>query len=279
MISIVPGEISQAELHQYLLGSIGPRPICFAGTVDKEGNTNLAPFSFFNVFSSNPPIVVFSPARSGRDNTTKHTLDNAIETQVCTINVVNYNMVEKMNLASAPFQKGVSEYEKAGFTMLDSDFIAAKRVKESPVQLECRIIDIKVLGDKGGAGNLIIAEVLKIHVEESILDENKKIDPRKIDLVGRMGGAWYCRTTDLFQLAQPMSVRIGVDALPFAWLVKNGFTDNEIGKLGSAEELPTQLQIENEQHQNISLSEIKQLISNNQITEALAKILALVKNN
>lgn len=240
MITVVPSEIPVPQLHQYLLGAIGPRPICFASTIDKEGRPNLAPFSFFNVFSANPPVVVFSPARSGRDGTTKHTHDNVKEVPEVVVNIVNYPMVQKMNVAAAPWDKGISEFSKAGFTPLNSDLIKPYRVAESPVQMECKVIKVDELGHHGGAGNLIYAEVIRIHVNPEVMDENGKIDPRKMDLVGRMGGAWYCHATpeNMFQLAQPMVTTIGYDHLPEA--VKNStiLSANDIGKMAALENAP-----------------------------------------
>ncbi|MFT6748476.1 MAG: flavin reductase (DIM6/NTAB) family NADH-FMN oxidoreductase RutF, partial [Flavobacterium sp.] len=188
MLTIDPKTISPAKVQGYLQGAIAPRPIAFASTMDKNGIPNLSPFSFFNVFSSNPPILVFSPARRGRDNTVKHTLINCEATKEVVINVVSYDMVQQMSLSSTEYPEGINEFEKAGFEMLKSDVIKPFRVKESPVQLECKVNEIIALGTKGGAGNLIICEVLKIHIDESILDENGAIDPIKIDLVSRLGG-------------------------------------------------------------------------------------------
>src|SRR5690606_25236901 len=184
---ITPGDISTKQLHAYLLGSIGPRPICFASTIDKEGNPNLSPFSFFNVFGSKPPIAIFSPARRVRDNTTKHTLENARATGEVVINVVNYNIIQQMNLASCEYPESVDEFTKSGLTPIPSDMVRPFRVKESPAQLECRVKDIIETGQEGGAGNLIICEVLCMHVDDNVLDANGNIDPYKIDLVARMG--------------------------------------------------------------------------------------------
>ena len=193
MLTIDPKEIPVPKLHHYLLGAVGPRPIAFASTIDKDGNKNLAPFSFFNVFSANPPIMVFSPARSGRTNTTKNTFDNVKEIPEVVINIVNYSIVEQMSLASSPFEAEVDEFVKSGLTPIASDTIRPFRVKESPVQFECKVNEIIELGKEGGAGNLIICEVTKIHINEDVLDEKGAIDQHKIDLVSRMGGNWYCR--------------------------------------------------------------------------------------
>lgn len=226
------------QLHQYLLGSIGPRPICFASTVDALGRDNLAPFSFFNVVSANPPIVVFSPNNSGRDGTPKQTYLNAKETGEVVINVVSESIVQQMNVAAAPWEHGVSEFEKAGFTGLASDLVKPLRVAESPVQMECKVLEIKEFGTGGGSGKLVIAQVLKMHINEEILDETGKIDPFKIKLVGRMGGSWYCRTDEAatFQLAQPMGVTIGYDGLPASIKYSDVLSANDLGALSS---LPT----------------------------------------
>ena len=241
MLSINPNEISVAKLHGYLLGSVAPRPIAFASTVDTEGKPNLAPFSFFNVFSANPPIMVFSPARSVRDNTTKHTLDNCILTKEVVINVVNYDMVHQMSLASTAYPQGVNEFEKAGFTMLASEKIAPFRVAESPVQFECKVKEVVALGDEGGAGNMIICEVVKLHIQEDILDNDGRIDQHKIDLVARAGGSFYSRAKEgFFEIPKPIaSLGIGVDAIPAN--IKNSkiLTGNDLGMLGNIEEIPS----------------------------------------
>ena len=239
-LTINPKETALPQLHQYLLGSVGPRPICFASTIDAEGKPNLAPFSFFNVVSANPPVLVFAPNNSGRDGSPKHTYLNAKEVPEVVVNVVTYGMVQQMNVAAAPWDKGISEFEKAGFTPLASDLIKPLRVKESPVQMECRVLEIKEFGTGGGAGNLIMAEVLKIHINVDFIGEDGKIDQTKIDLVGRMGGSWYCRTTPdaLFQLAQPMQPTIGYDALPVS--IKNSqiLSANDIGILAALPAFP-----------------------------------------
>jgi flavin reductase (DIM6/NTAB) family NADH-FMN oxidoreductase RutF len=217
MLSVAPSDLTIPKLHQLLLGSIGPRPICFASTIDAQGNRNLAPFSFFNVFSANPPILVFSPARSGRTGQSKHTYDNCKEVPEVVINVVTYDMVYQMSLASSPFEKDVDEFVKTGFTPLASELVKPFRVKESPVQLECIVQDIVELGESGGAGNLIICKVVKMHIDESKLNEQGQIDQTKIDLVARMGGNWYCRANgeSMFELAKPLTTcGIGVDVLP-----------------------------------------------------------------
>jgi len=245
MLSINPNEISVAKLHGYLLGSVAPRPIAFASTVDVEGNPNLAPFSFFNVFSANPPIMVFSPARSVRDNTTKHTLDNCINTKEVVINVVNYDMVHQMSLASTAYAQGVNEFEKAGFTMLKSEKINPFRVAESPVQFECKVTEVVALGKEGGAGNMIICEVVKVHIQENILDIEGRIDQHKLDLVARAGGSLYSRAKEgFFEIPKPITtLGIGVDAIPEH--IKNStiLTGNDLGMLGNVEQMPTKEEV------------------------------------
>lgn len=241
MISIEPKEISTAKLQGYLQGSVGPRPIAFASTVDENGNPNLSPFSFFNLFSANPPILVFSPSRRVRDNTIKHTLINARATGEVVINVVNYDMVQQTSLSSTEYGDGVNEFVKAGFTAIPSDLVKPFRVKESPVQFECKIQQIISLGTEGGAGNLIICEVIKMHIDESVLDENGGIDQHKIDLVSRLGGNWYSRSNEgLFEVEKPLTtLGIGVDAIPKFIRESTVFNGNDLGKLGNVEALPT----------------------------------------
>lgn len=242
MLSIDPKTVPTSVLHSYLLGAVAPRPIAFASTIDKDGNPNLAPFSFFNVFSANPPIAVFSPARSGRTGQTKHTYDNIKEIPEVVINVVNYDMVQQMSLASTEYPKGVNEFEKAGFTPLASEMVKPFRVKESPAQLECKVKQVIELGDKGGAGNLIICEIVMLHINEDVLDTNKQIDPTKIDLVARLGGNWYSRTnkTALFEVAKPIAnMGIGIDQIPAPIKNSNVLTGNNLGQLGNVEKLPS----------------------------------------
>lgn len=246
MLTLDPKELPVPKLHQYLLGAIGPRPIAFASTVDAEGRANLAPFSFFNVFSANPPILIFSPARSGRSNTTKDTYNNVKIVPEVVINVVNYDIVHQMSLASSPYSPGVSEFEKAGFTPLASDLIKPFRVAESPVQFECKVNEVVELGKEGGAGNLIICEVVKIHINEEVLDANGMIDQHKIDLVSRMGGNWYCRADQqsMFEIQKPITTcGIGFDALPSD--IKNSkiLTGNDLGHLAGIEVLPDETEV------------------------------------
>jgi len=247
MISISPKDVSTRQMHAYLLGAVTPRPIAFASTVDKDGNVNLAPFSFFNVFSANPPIVVFSPARRGRDNTTKHTYENLLEVPEVVINIVNYDMVHQTSLSSTDYAKGVNEFEKSGFTELASDIVKPPRVTEAPVQLECKVKDIIVLGDQGGAGNLMICEVVKYHAKEYIFDENGVIDPYKIDTVSRLGANWYSRAkSGLFEVPKPLqTLGIGIDQLPEHIRNSKVLTGNDLGKLGNVEEFPNQEKLHN----------------------------------
>ena len=241
MLSILPQEVSTGKLHGYLLSAISPRPIAFASTVDDLGNVNLSPFSFFNVFSANPPILVFSPARRVRDNTTKHTLENILITKEVVINIVNYDMVQQMSLSSTEYPAGVNEFLKSGLTEVASDIVKPPRVQEAPVQFECKVNDVIALGNQGGAGNLIIAEVVKLHIKETILDADGKIDANKIDAVARMGGNWYNRSREgMFEVIKPIKTRgIGVDGLPIS--IKNStiLTGNDLGILGNSERIPT----------------------------------------
>jgi flavin reductase (DIM6/NTAB) family NADH-FMN oxidoreductase RutF len=245
--SFSPQDLHVSQVHKYLLGSVAPRPICFASTVDKNGNRNLAPFSFFNVFSANPPIAVFSPARSGRTGETKNTLDNVLEVPEVVINVVTYNMVHQTSLASSPYSKGVDEFIKSGFTPLKSDLIKPFRVAESPVQFECKVIEVKSLGKEGAAGNLVICEILKIHIDNAVLDKDKQIDQTKIDLVARMGGNWYCRAFGdaIFEVKKPLTTcGMGVDTLPDHIRLSKRLTGNHLGMLGNIEKIPEQKDIE-----------------------------------
>ena len=246
MLSLDPKNLSVQRLHQLLLGAIGPRPIAFASTLDKEGRANLAPFSFFNVFSANPPILIFSPARSGRTGQSKDTFNNAKIRPEVVINVVNYNMVQQMSLASSPYAPEVDEFIKAGFTPLASEKVAPFRVAEAPVQFECKINQIIELGQEGGAGNLIICEVVQLHIQEEILNEQGLIDQHKIDLVARMGGDWYCRanTTSMFEIKKPITTcGIGYDALPQD--IKNSqiLSANDLGQLAGIEQLPNETDV------------------------------------
>ncbi len=240
-MKIVPGEIKTSQLHQYLLGAVSPRPICFASTTDGSGNPNLSPFSFFNVFGSNPPTLVFSPSRRVRDNTVKDTLLNIRETGEVVVNVVNYAMVQQMSLSSCEYPRGVDEFEKAGFTRIASEMVRPWRVAESPVQMECRVEQVIETGTEGGAGNLIICRVLLMHINESILDPEGKIDPHKIDLVARMGGDFYCRASGaaVFEVPKPNTLLgIGMDALPSSVRNSRILSGNDLGMLANVHSLP-----------------------------------------
>lgn len=245
MITLDPKQLSPVQIQAYLQGAVAPRPIAFASTLDINGVPNLSPFSFFNIFSANPPVLVFSPARRVRDNTIKHTLINCEATREVVINLVNYEMVQQMSLASTEYPQGVNEFQKSGLTPLPSHNVKPYRVAESPVQLECKVTDILALGQEGGAGNLIICEVVKFHINEAVLDAKGLIDPEKIDLVARLGGNWYSRAKEgLFEVEKPLAtLGIGVDAIP--QFVKDSvvFDGNDLGKLGNIEALPTEEEI------------------------------------
>ncbi len=279
MLQIDPKEISTPQLHGYLLGAVAPRPICFASTVDNEGNVNLSPYSFFNVFSANPPVMIFSPARRVRDNTTKHTLENVLETKEVVINIVSHAMVQQMSLSSTEYAKGVNEFVKAGFTEVPSTKVTPPRVGEAPVQFECKVKDVIALGTEGGAGNLVIAEVVQLHIDESILNEEGKIDPYKIDTVSRLGGNWYSRAKEgLFEVEKPLrTLGIGVDALPEAIRLSNILTGNDLGQLANVEKLP-----EGAAHYVSNLEEIHkrahQLLEEGRVEEAWNELLSKLDN-
>jgi len=286
MLSIDPKEISTPQLHGYLLGAVAPRPICFASTVDAEGNVNLSPYSFFNVFSANPPIMIFSPARRVRDNTTKHTLENVLETKEVVINIVSHAMVQQMSLSSTEYDKGINEFTKAGFTEIPSEKVKPPRVAEAPVQFECNVKDVIALGAEGGAGNLVIAEVVQLHVDESILDAEGKIDPVKIDTVSRLGANWYSRAkAGLFEVEKPLrTLGIGVDALPETIRLSEVLTGNDLGQLGNIERLPSESELnvfKNSSEWNSGLEKDKvhqkaqNLIASGKAEKALLWLLAL----
>jgi flavin reductase (DIM6/NTAB) family NADH-FMN oxidoreductase RutF len=241
MLTIDPKEIPSTKLHAYLLGAVTPRPIAFASTVDKDGNVNLSPFSFFNCFGSNPPLLIFSPARRVRDNTTKHTYDNVLEVQEVVINVVNYSMVQQASLASTEYPKGINEFVKAGFTEAPSTFIKPPRVAEAPIAIECKVLQVVPTGTEGGAGNLVICEVVLMHIKEEVLDADGKIDPFKLDAVARLGGDWYCRVQGdaIFSVPKPLNTQgIGVDNIPPEIRFSKILTGNDLGLLGNIERLP-----------------------------------------
>ena len=247
MLSIEPKEISQGVLHQHLLGCVSPRPIAFASTVDKNGTPNIAPYSFFNCFSSAPPILVFSSNRKGSDNTTKDTLHNIEATGEVVINMVSHSILRQMAVASVSYPPGVSEFKKSGLTPIQSDLVKPFRVKESPAQLECKVKNIIPLGDQGGAGNLIICEVVKMHIDENVLDENQKIDPQKIDLMGRMGRAFYVRASgkNVYPIFQAVGeIPLGFDQLPESVRNSEILTGNNLGQLAGMMTWPTAKDIE-----------------------------------
>lgn len=260
MLTIKVSDLKTADLQNYLQYAIAPRPICFVSTIDKEGNVNLSPFSFFNMFSTNPPICIFSPARRVRDNTTKHSLENVLEVPECVINIVNYDMVQQTSLASVEYPKGTNEFIKAGFTELASELVRPPRVSESPVQMECTVREVISLGNEAGAGNLVLAEIKLIHIQEDILDDSGKIDQEKIDLVARLGGDWYCRVSpeNLFKVEKPVrTLGIGVDSIPSAIRNSDILTGNNLGQLGNVEALPTDKEIEEFQFD----SELRQILN------------------
>lgn len=234
-------EISPADAQNYLQHAIGPRPICFASTIDLNGNVNLSPFSFFNLFSTNPAIIVFSPSRRARNNTTKHTLENILQVPEVVVNIVSYDMIQQTSLASCEYPKGADEFIKTGFTKEPSQIIRPPRVKESPVQMECKVLEVKPLGAEGGAGNLVIAEVLMMHINENILNEAGNIDQKKLDLMARLGGNWYTRAnaSTIFEVEKPNThLGIGVDALPENIRNSKILTGNNLGQLANVSEMP-----------------------------------------
>ncbi len=246
MLSIDLIKMGLPKAHHYILGAVGPRPICFASTIDENGQPNLAPFSFFNVFSSNPPIAVFSPSRSGKTGKHKDTYNNVKKVKEVVINLVDYKMVEQMSLASSPYSPEINEFIKSGLTPIESEIVKPFRVKEAPVQMECKVIEIKELGENGGAGNLIICKILRMHIANHILNEKKMIDQEKIDLVARMGGDWYCRTdkNSMFEIKKPITTEgIGFDNIPKEILNSSILTGNDLGKLGGIESLPNETDV------------------------------------
>ena len=289
MISVEPKDITTVQVQAYLQSAVGPRPIAFASTIDENGNPNLSPFSFFNVFSANPPILIFSPSRRVRDNTIKHTLINAEATRDVVINVVNFDMVQQTSLSSTEYADGVNEFLKAGFTAIPSDIVKPFRVAESPVQFECKVNDIISLGNQGGAGNLVICEVVKIHVSEAVLDANGAIDQYKIDLVSRMGGNWYSRANQgLFEVPKPLTtLGIGVDEIPDFVKESPVFDGNDLGMLGNVEALPTQEEIDIFVKENFAVKGVlsaddvlkqhqkaKEYLNNNEVLSAWKVLLA-----
>ena len=257
MASFTPSEMSIPEVHGFLLTAVSPRPIAFASTVDKEGNSNLAPFSFFNVFSSRPPVMIFSPARSGRTGKTKDTLNNVLEVPEVVINIVNYPMVHQMSLASSPYAPDVNEFEKAGFTPVASETIKPFRVKESPAQFECTVREVISLGDHGGAGQLVIAEVQRFHIHDDLVTPEGKLDPIKLDAVARNGANWYTRANaeTMFEVTKPITtIGIGLDQIPEDIRSSHILSGNDLGQLGNVEELPNETDVN--EYKLIDLSEV-----------------------
>ncbi len=242
LITIDPKDVKVPEFHALMQGVVAPRPIAFASTIDKHGQVNLSPFSFFNMFSTNPPILIFSPSRRVRDNTTKHTLENVLECPEVVINIVNYAMVQQASLASTEYEKGVNEFVKAGLTEAASQIVKPPRVAESPAAFECRVNQVVPLGESGGAGNLVVCEVLLAHFKKEIFDANGKVDPHKLDAVARMGGDWYCRAHGdaLFEVEKPVTKKgLGVDQLPDRIRLSSVLTGNDLGMLANVEHLPS----------------------------------------
>jgi flavin reductase (DIM6/NTAB) family NADH-FMN oxidoreductase RutF len=285
-------ELSPVDKQYYLQHVVAPRPVCFASTVDKEGAVNLSPFSFFNMFSSHPPVVIFSPARRVRDNTTKHTLQNVQEVPEVVINIVTYDMVQQTSLSSCEYLKGVDEFIKAGFTKEPATVVRPPMVKESKAKLECKVLEIKSLGEGGGAGQLVICEVLKLHIDDSLLNTDKKFDQTKIEHIARLGGDWYCRVSkdNLFTVPKPnIQLGIGIDALPESIRYSKLLTGNHLGMLANVAEMPVILPSFDDKHlknivQYYSINPVEmerevhsyasKLLDENQVQEAWQVLLA-----
>ena len=267
MKTISPQDLNNLQLQTLLQTPIAPRPIALASTIDKDGNVNLSPFSFFNMFSTNPPVVIFSPSRRVRDNTTKHTLENVHEVAEVVIGIVNYNIVQQISLASTEYEKGVNEFVKSGLTMKEADLVKPQLIEECPINLECKVLEIKALGSEGGAGNLVICEIIKIHVREEYLNEEGNLDQKKLDLVARLGGNWYSRNNEnnLFEVPKPLVTKgIGFDQLPEAIKYSKIFTGNDLGMLANVEQLPEgSFSADENTH-----SEARKFLSENEIEEA-----------
>ncbi len=246
MLIVDPKTTATPDLHQFLLGAVAPRPIAFVSTISENSTPNLAPYSFFNAFSSNPPIVIFSSNRRVRDNTTKHTLGNIQEIEEVVINMVSHSIARQMTIASIEYDEEISEFDKAGFTPVPSDLVKPFRVKESPVQMECKVREIITLGNEGGAGNLVVCEVIRMHIDEGVLDENGRIDPQKIDLMARMGRAFYCRASgpNVFPIVQPVNqLGIGFDGLPGHVRQSSILTGNQLAEMAALMALPDEATI------------------------------------
>lgn len=267
MKSLAPKDLNSMQLQTMLQTAIAPRPIALASTVDQAGNVNLSPFSFFNMFSTNPPVVIFSPSRRVRDNTTKHTLENVLEVPEVVIGIVNYKIVQQISLASTEYDKDVNEFVKAGLTMHDADLVKPKLIAECPVNLECKVLEVKHLGTEGGAGNLVICEILKIYVREEYLNEEGNLDQIKLDLVARLGGNWYSRNNEnnLFEVPKPLVTKgIGFDQLPNEIKYSKIFTGNDLGMLANVEQLAS-----GTFHDDAKIHlDAKKLLSENNIAEA-----------
>ncbi len=274
-----PSQIKTGELHAYMLSAVAPRPIAFASTVDADGNPNLSPFSFFNAFGSKPPILVFSPARRVRDNTIKHTLENVLQTREVVISVVNYAMVQQVSLASCEYPKGMSEFNKAGFTPVKADKVKPFLVKESPVNFECTVLNVIETGQNGGAGNLVICEIVRMHINDAVLNDDNKIDPHKIDLVARMGGDFYCRASGsaVFTVPKPnLKLGIGFDAIPLAIKQSDVLTGNDLAQLANQEALPTLQEIQ-AFYQTPEMQKFQKALTDDPANSTLAKHLAARK--
>jgi flavin reductase (DIM6/NTAB) family NADH-FMN oxidoreductase RutF len=273
MLTIDPKIEKTYLVHKYILGAVAPRPIAFASTLDSDGNLNLSPFSFFNAFSANPPILIFSPARRVRGNTTKHTLGNVIETKEVVIGIVTAEMAQQVSLSSCEFEKGVNEFEKAGFTAVKADLVTPYLIKESPVNFECKVNEVIALGEEGGAGNLVICEVLKIHIDESILDEDKNIDPLKLGALSRLGGNWYGKATkdSLFQLKKPIGkIGMGFDNLPNEIRKSSILSGSDLAILASLEEIPAKTDFLEREEKNTGEKHIlaKKYLSQGNVNDA-----------
>ena len=254
MKTLIPSEITPIQLQTVMQTAVSPRPIALASTVDKDGNSNLSPFSFFNMFSTVPPILIFSPSRRVRDNTTKHTLENVLEVPEVVIGTVNFPIVQQISLASTEYGDGVNEFVKSGLTMKDADLVQPKLIEECPVNFECKVLEVKSLGHQGGAGNLVICEVQKIHIREEYLDENGNLDQAKLDMVARLGSNWYARNNEnnLFEVPKPLVTKgIGFDLLPDEIKLSKVFTGNDLGMLANVETLPSgEYHADENTHQN-----------------------------
>ncbi|QXU48957.1 flavin reductase family protein [Chryseobacterium sp. D764] len=241
MKTVIPSEITSVQLQTIMQTAVSPRPIALASTVDKDGTINLSPFSFFNMFSTVPPILIFSPSRRVRDNTTKHTLENVLEVPEVVIGTVNFPIVQQISLASTEYETGVNEFIKSGLTMKEADLVQPKLIEECPVNFECKVLEVKPLGDQGGAGNLVICEVQKIHIREEYLNETGNLDQKKLDMVARLGSNWYSRSNEnsLFEVPKPLVTKgIGFDLLPDSIKYSKVFTGNDLGMLANTEVLP-----------------------------------------